>query len=134
MNIINALDGQYEGFGNWYDSAGNKMKYSVSQDNRVTDNGLEIHFKHNFEDGTVTDASLVMTQIAPFIFRLGIGTKDVGRGYCIADSCHYYLKTGEAYVEVSYRPTAEGIQVNGSSTKNADGNYIAWHEELRRCR
>ena len=73
-----------------------------------------------------------MTWIAPFIFRLDIGQEDLGRGYCIAGSCHYYLNTGAAFVAVSYRPTAEGVEVNGCSTRNAEGNFIAWHETLRR--
>jgi hypothetical protein len=46
--------------------------------------------------------------------------------------CHYHLETGKAFVEASYRITGDTIDVFGSSTKNAEGNYIAWREVLRR--
>src|SRR5262249_12320698 len=118
MNIIDSIRGRYEGSGNWYDSDGKTMGYRVTQDNRVTGSGFEFQFKHDFDDGTVTNAQFVMTWITPYLFRLNAAGKDVGRGYCIADSCHYYLKAGEAFVEVSYRPTSDGLEVNGSSTKN----------------
>src|SRR5262245_58740235 len=118
MNRIDSVLGRYEGYGNWYDSAGKTMSYRVTQENRVTNGGFEFRFKHDFDDGSVTEAQFEMSWIAPFIFRLDVGGKDAGRGYCIADSCHYYLKAGDAFVEVSCRPTPDGLEVNGSSTKN----------------
>jgi hypothetical protein len=130
--VIDSLRGYYDGSGKWYDSAGKSLGYKVIQNNSLTSDGFVVKFNHKFDDGTETEARFVMTWITNVIFRVQIADKDVGRGYYIADSCHYYLKTGEAFVEVSYRPTPDGLQVNGSSTKNAEGNYIAWHETLTR--
>jgi hypothetical protein len=132
MNSIDAIQGLYEGTGHWYDSAGKSMSYRVSQHNSVDDEGFTIEFKHEFDDGTVTDAKFVMRWIAPFIFRLTVGETELGHGYCISDSCHYHLKVGGKIVEASNRPTADGLEGHGSSTENAEGNYIAWHETLRR--
>ena len=131
MKTIDALAGTFEGSGTWYDSAGKRMGYQVKQTNRVTANGFEIQFKHDFDDSTVTDARLVMTWIAPYLFRVAIGDNPVGSGYCIGDVFKYHIKAGESFIEVSYRPGNGALEVHGSSTKNADGNYIAWHEKLQ---
>jgi len=40
------------------------------------------------------------------------------------------MKIGETFVEAAYRTTADGLEVFGSSTRNAEGNYIAWHENF----
>jgi hypothetical protein len=132
MNTVDAIQGRYEGIGHWYDSAGNTMAYRVSQRNTVGSDGFTVEFKHVFDDGTVTDAKFQMRWIAPFLFRLGTPDTELGHGYCIANSCHYYLHVGGKFVEASYRPTTDGLEVNGSSTENANGNYIAWHETLQR--
>jgi hypothetical protein len=52
----------------------------------------------------------------------------VGR---FADSapCH---AGGEAFVEATYRLEGDTLDVSGSSSRNADGNYIAWRERLHR--
>lgn len=132
METIDFINGKYEGSGQWYDSAGKTMAYRVAQANRVNADGFEIEFKHDFDDGSITDSRFVMTWIAPFIFRVDLAGKEMGRGYCIAESCHFHIRAGESYVEVSYRPTPEGLVVNGSATKNSEGNFIAWRETLRR--
>ncbi|MBK7599471.1 MAG: hypothetical protein IPJ07_13490 [Acidobacteria bacterium] len=56
----------------------------------------------------------------------------VGHGYLFDAYCHYHLKVGDAFVEASYRSSAETVEVFGSSTKNADGKHIAWREIIRR--
>ena len=132
MNTVDALQGRYEGIGHWYDSMGKTMSYRVWQHNSVDGDGFSIEFKHEFDDGTATDAKFMMRWIAPFLFRISTGETKLGHGYCISGSCHYHLKIGEKFVEASYRPTTDGIEVHGSSTENAEGNYIAWHETLRR--
>ena len=131
MNV-EAICGTYEGSGTWHDSAGKSMTYTVIQTNRVTADGFEVEFKHDFEDASKTDARLVMTWITPHLFQVRMADNAVGNGYCIGNSCSYHIKTGEIFVEVSYRPEAQNLEVNGSSTKNSEGNYIAWHERLRR--
>ena len=131
-NTIGKMSGNYEGSGTWYDSTGKSMNYSVVQANRASGDGFEMEFKHNFDDGTATDAHFAMKWIAPFIFRLESFDKPIGNGYCINEYCHYHMKIGETFVEAAYRTTADGLEVFGSSTRNAEGNYIAWHENLRR--
>jgi hypothetical protein len=42
------------------------------------------------------------------------------------------LEAGQKFVEVGYRLNGNDILVSGSSTKNAEGNYIVWVERLRR--
>ena len=129
---MDRITGTYKGSGKWYDSAGKSMAYKVTQTNRATSGGFEMEFKHDFDDGSTTDARFVMTWIAPHIFRVEIGSHPVGHGYSIGDSWKYHIKAGDSFVEVSYRPDDKSLDVHGSSTKNADGNYIAWHETLQR--
>ena len=129
---IGAITGYYEGSGSWHDSAGNWKVYRVSQTNRVVREGFEVSFTHAFDDGSVVHTHLVMIWVANFIFRVDSADAPIGNGYCIQDYCHYHMVIGDTFVEASYRPTADGIEVFGSSTKNAEGLYIAWHESLRR--
>ena len=42
------------------------------------------------------------------------------------------MKLGEKFVEVSYMAGAHSVEVFGSSSTNAEGNYIAWKETLLR--
>ena len=56
----------------------------------------------------------------------------IGHGYVFDAYCHYHLKVGDAFVEASYRANDDAVEVFGSSTKNADGNYIAWKEIIQR--
>lgn len=132
MNSIERFVGTYEGIGTWHDSAGKSSAYKVQQTTRSTSNGFEIAFKHDFDDGTVTEARFNMTWVAPHIFRVDVSGTPVGHGYVFDTSCHYHLKIGEAFVEASYRASADAVEVFGSSTRNADGNYIAWRETVRR--
>jgi hypothetical protein len=62
-----------------------------------------------------------------------IGGKPLGNGYCFGDYCHYHIAAGPAIVEVGMRASGDALEVCGSSTKNAEGLYIAWRESLRRA-
>jgi hypothetical protein len=124
--------GRYEGSGTWYDAAGKSLGYRIAQVNRPTDQGFEIVFKHDFDDGSAGEARLTMVWIAPYLLRVDTSGRPIGNGYCFADYCHYHLKVGGAFVEASYRILADGLEVYGSSSRNAEGLYIAWHETLRR--
>jgi hypothetical protein len=57
----------------------------------------------------------------------------VGNGYIFGDLLHYHIRVGDAYVEVGYRGTERGMLVTGSSTKNAQGRFIAWQETLEKA-
>jgi hypothetical protein len=56
----------------------------------------------------------------------------VGHGSWLDETLHYHLEMGGKFVEVGYRSNGNDLQVSGSSTKNAEGNYIVWVERLRR--
>jgi hypothetical protein len=132
MSIAN-IDGRYEGDGIWHDSAGDSMKYRVVQTNRVTAGGLAISFTHNFADGSVVQAGIALNQIAPYIYSVRLGDGEVGRGYELGDMLRYHMRAGAGIVEVGYRPRGvDRLEVLGSSTTNAAGKYVAWHEKLRR--
>jgi len=130
--MLQSLAGIYEGTGEWFDSSGKSSTYTVRQTNAATPDGFEIAFKHDFADGTVVDARFQMTWVAPRIFRVSTAGAPLGHGYLLDDYCHYHLETGKAFVEASYRFTGGRVEVFGSSTKNAEGKYIAWRETLRR--
>jgi hypothetical protein len=132
MNSIEKLSGTYAGSGCWHDALGQSQSYTIEQTNRVTADGFEIVFKHEFEDGSVVKAHFALITIAPNILRLEMSGAAVGNAYVLDDYCHYCLKVGDAFVEATYRITNSGLAVFGSSTKNADGNFIAWHEKLAR--
>ena len=132
MTVLESLAGIYEGTGEWFDSSGKSSTYTVRQTNAATPDGFEIAFKHDFADGTVVDARFQMTWVAPRIFRVSAAGAPLGHGYLLDDYCHYHLETGKAFVEASYRITGGRVEVFGSSTKNAEGKYIAWRETLRR--
>ena len=133
MTVLESFAGTYEGSGEWFDSSGKSSTYSVRQTNSATPDGFEIAFTHDFADGTVVDARFQMTWVATHIFRVAVAGAALGYGYLLDGYCHYHLETGQAFVEASYRITGDTIDVFGSSTQNAEGNYIAWKEVLRRA-
>jgi hypothetical protein len=132
MSDIAAISGDFKGTGQWYDSAGQSGTYQVVQTNRPLLAGLEISFRHDFDDGTVTEARLSLSPVAPRIYRLTIADSPVGHGSWLEETLHYHLEAGEKFVEVGYRLNGNELLVSGSSTKNAEGNYIVWVERLRR--
>jgi Ankyrin repeats (3 copies) len=102
-------------------------------DQSRTSDGFEIAFKHDFPDGTVVDARFQMTWVVSNIFQVFVSGSPVGHGYVFDSHCHYHLEIGKAFVEASYRVGADMVEVFGSSTRNAEDNYIAWREILRRA-
>lgn len=125
------LIGAFDGSGAWYDSAGKSGTYRIRQTNVSTADGFEVAFKHDFDDATVVEARLTMTWIAPHLFRVDVAGATVGNGYVFEQVCHYHMKFGDKLVEVSYVTSGDGVEVFGSSSSNAEGNYIAWKETLR---
>jgi hypothetical protein len=132
VNTIERFAGLFTGEGSWYDATGKSAAYRIRQTTDATPEGFEVAFTHDFEDGDVVKARFLMTWISPHLFRVDISGAPVGHGYVFGGFCHYHMKFGDKFVEVSYRPVAEGLEVFGSSTTNAEGKYIAWKEMLRR--
>jgi hypothetical protein len=133
MAEIAAIAGSYKGVGQWYDSAGKSGSYEVVQTNRTLAAGLEVSFHHDFDDGTVTEARLMLNSVAPHIYRVAISNNPVGHGSWLDDTLHYHLEVGGKFVEVGYRSGGSDLLVSGSSTRNAEGNYIVWVERLQRA-
>jgi hypothetical protein len=127
------LIGTFDGSGAWYDSVGKSATYRISQTNALTADGFEVAFKHDFDDGTVVDARFSMSWIAPNLFRLAVAGAPIGNGYVFGGVCHYHVKLGDKFVEVSYVSHRDSVEVFGSSSTNAEGNYIAWKETLHRA-
>ena len=128
-----AFAGRYEGSGIWYDEAGKSQAYTVVQTNTATPDGFEVAFKHDFADGAVVEARFAMTRLGPFLLRVDVAGTPLGNGYCFGDHCHYHIAAGPAIVAVSMHASGDALEVHGSSTKNAEGLYIAWRERLRRA-
>jgi hypothetical protein len=131
---IEQFMGTFEGSGAWHDSTAKSLGYRIRQTNVPHPDGFEIAFKHDFDDGTVVDARFSMIRIAPNLFRVETNGAAIGNGYVFGSYCHYHLKPGAAFVEASYRASGDVLEVFGSSSTNAEGNYIAWAETLRRVR
>ena len=108
------------------------MAYRISQTIRTNGDEFEIAFKHDFGVGSVVNARFSVICIAPFLFRVEVGGTSIGNGYFFDTRCHYHIKAGEAFVEANCHLVEGGLEVFGSSSRNAEGNYIAWKETLRR--
>jgi hypothetical protein len=50
---LESFIGTYEGTGAWYDSAGKTSADRVRQTNSPIADGVEVAFKHDFDDGCV---------------------------------------------------------------------------------
>ena len=132
MTSVEGLIGTFAGSGAWYDSAGKSATYRIRQTNASTADGFGVAFTHDFDDASVVEARFTMTWIAPSLFRVDVAGATVGNGYVFDTVCHYHMKFGDKFVEVSYVIGGDSVDVFGSSSTNADGNYIAWKETLRR--
>lgn len=131
VTTIERFGGTFEGAGAWYDAAGKSAAYRIQQTNRPTPDGFEVAFTHDFGDGTVVEAQFSMSWIAPNLFRVDVSGTPVGNGYVFGELCHYHMKFGDKFVEVTYHSAAGELAVFGSSSTNAEGHYIAWKESLR---
>jgi len=132
MNTIERFLGTYEGAGTWHDAAGKSGSYTIRQTHAARSDGFEVAFHHDFDDATVVEARFTMTWIAPHIFRVDVAGNPVGHGSIFDSHCRYYLNIGGKFIEVGYRADGGAIEVFGSSSTNAEGNYTAWRERLQR--
>ena len=130
MRKLEWLDGTFEGSGSWHEATGRSQNYRVHHTNRWLDDGFEVIFRHDSDDGDVSDANFRMLWLTDRLFSVSAAGKVLGRGYLIDDFCHYHLEVGP-FVEVSLLPSRDGLSIFGSSTRNKEGHYIAWHETLR---
>jgi len=130
---LEALPGTYVGVGAWIDIAGESKPYRVTQTISVASNDITVEYAHDFyEEGTATSGVFVFQRQTGALLRVLMKGVAVGNGYMFGGYLHYYVKVGEIHVQVSYQITSSGLSVNGSSSSNAQGRFIAWHEDLRR--
>jgi len=127
------LPGTYVGDGAWTDIAGESKPYRVTQTVSIESNDITVEYAHDFyEEGTATSGVFVFQRQADALLRVFMKGAALGNGYMFGDYLHYYIKVGEIFVQASYQLTPSGLLVNGSSSSNAQGRFIAWHEELRK--
>ncbi len=132
---LDVFSGNYEGSGAWIDIAGESKKYSVAQRIDVDGNKMKVVYTHDFyQENSKTSGEFVFEFSSETIFKVNMGGKTVGNGYVFGRYLHYHIQFGEVYVEVSYQADGEAILAHGSSTKNSQGNYIAWFESLKKQR
>lgn len=132
LKEIETLAGNYAGSGAWVDTTGNSDYYSVRHAITSEAAAAEVAFVHEFNDGTSIEAQLRFEHSTGPIFDVHSEDGLVGHGYFEEGSLHYHMRAGEAYIEVSYRVVGDDLRIYGSSTRNAEGNYIVWLERLHR--
>ncbi|MCB0182976.1 MAG: hypothetical protein KDE31_01865 [Caldilineaceae bacterium] len=131
--LLAAFAGTYRGDGRWVDITGESKKYQIDQTIAYENNQLLVTYTHNFvEEGNSIDGEFAFAFVAETICICNVMMKGiaVGNGYCFGPYFHFNIQVGEIFVETSYTLTDGGIEVRGSSTKNAQGRFIGWHELL----
>ena len=126
--------GDYAGNGFWVDVAGESKRYRIVQVIDVRESEICVRYEHDFfEEGTKTQGTFVLLRAGEQLLSVRMNGSQVGNGYIFGDVLHYHIRVGDAYVEVGYRGTERGMLVTGSSTKNAQGRFIAWQETLEKA-
>ncbi len=130
---LESLAGSYMGQGRWRDDAGGEGAYHVTHNVEVTEKGPRVSFHHIFDNGDpdVEAAFNLEWSVSPLL-AVKAGDAVIGSGYVAGALCHYTLQLGDKIVESTFQPHNGGLRVYGSSSKNADGNFIAWSEVLER--
>ena len=128
--------GSYSGTGRWCDETGKSQAYSVAMSLARSDDALILSFKHVFDEEPGTDdlnmsLTLKTWPKSPTLLTFDVGQIQ-GRGYVDNDLLHYDIPLPDTLATATYRFTTDGrCLVNGSSDRNADGNYIMWTERLK---
>ena len=59
-------------------------------------------------------------------------SRESGTTRALEPGTTYHVEPSGRFVEASYLVHGDGLRVYGSASQNADGNCIAWHEDLHR--
>lgn len=125
--------GTYAGEGAWIDVEGDSKPYRVQQVIAWDGEALNVDYTHDFyQENSVTSGSFRFERHGDTLLKVFMKGNPLGMGYVFGEYLHYHLKVGEIFVQASYQATAGGLSVNGSSTSNSQGRYVAWHEALTR--
>lgn len=125
--------GVYSGTGVWIDVAGDSKQYRISQEIKGEANRLLVAYVHDFfQEGTKIEGIFVFEFASESIFSVSMKNAPVGNGYLFDDYLHFNLQIGEMFVEVGYQLAGNEVRVRGSTNKNSQGRFIAWHEQLVR--
>ena len=128
---LDPLVGTFTGEGRWVDIAGDSKPYRIRQSTTREGNRLVVRYAHEFfEEGNTIAGEIEFDFVSGSIFSVRMKGAHMGHGYLFQPYLHFNLKVGEIFVETSYELGASGLQVRGSSTSNAQGRFIAWHETL----
>lgn len=130
---FNLLVGDFEGVGRWIDIVGDTKPYRVRQSIAFDGDEIRVEYIHEFhEEGTTTSGAFAFRPQNGPLFEVRLNGDPVGHGYMFGSYVHFHLRVGEIFVQTSYDVTPTGLTVNGSSTSNSQGRYVAWHEALVR--
>ena len=129
--LLATFVGTFIGEGLWIDSAGESKRYEVQLVIGQETTRLLVSFTHRFvEEGNTTQGEFVFVFLSPDIFETLLNGVVVGNGYRFDHYLHFNIRIGEVFVETSYTRNGNTIAVRGSSTRNAEGRFIAWSEAL----
>ena len=125
--------GSYTGAGYWVDETSASKKYTIEQSCVRAADGLAVQYTHDlYEEKSEVRAELTFRPANSTVFTVLMNHREVGHGYVFGDSLHFHIQLGSVFVEVSYHVAGDKFFVRGSSTKNAQGNFICWSEALVR--
>ncbi len=123
--------GSYTGAGYWVDETSASKKYTIEQSCVRAADGLVVQYTHDlYEEKSEVRAELTFRPNNSTVFTVNMNNKEVGRGYVFSDFLHFHIQLGPVFIEVSYQIAGGKMFVRGSSTKNAQGNFICWAEML----
>lgn len=153
MPDTNWLRGTWTGRGYWTDESGERSDYSIEMEIALAGDGLHIRFQHAFDNGDdAVHAAFDLCWLTDSILTLSAAGAELGKGYLLPGCLHYGFGVGRldpggeatggtgtaessaagTWVETTISPAADGIVINGSSTRNQAGLFIAWQERLTR--
>ena len=125
--------GSYTGAGYWIDETSVSKRYTIEQSCANAADGLAVQYAHDlYEEKSKVRAELTFRPNNGTVFTVLMNNMDVGRGYVFGDFLHFHIQLGPVFIEVSYQIAGDKMFVRGSSTKNAQGNFICWAEALDR--
>jgi hypothetical protein len=125
--------GSYTGAGYWVDETAVSKRYTIEQSCARATDGLAVQYVHDlYEENSKVQAELIFRPNNSMVFTVVMNAREVGHGYVFGDFLHFHIQLGPVFVEASYHVAGDKLLVRGSSTKNAQGNFICWLEALVR--